>query len=136
GPPLREDAAIHERHGARTRHHPRGRDPFVREEQLIMAKTASKTTKPKAVAKKVVDLITTTTIEPAELKSFGKGDADHPGFSFTRYWWEGEGPREGITPWVQKKLNPGDDPVFGKAAKAEALLPDTAPSPYLDPDFL
>lgn len=83
-----------------------------------------------------MELMTSTAIEAAELKSFGKGDAAHPGFSFNRYWWDGEGPRQGITPWVQKKLNPGDDPVFGKAAKVEVLPPDSAPSDYADLDFL
>src|SRR5690606_36508671 len=52
------------------------------------------------------------------------------GFTFTRYWWEGEGPREGITPWIQKKLKPGDDPNFGACAKAEVLLSATTPSIY------
>ncbi|MXO67181.1 hypothetical protein GRI91_15570 [Altererythrobacter endophyticus] len=74
--------------------------------------------------------------EPATFKSFGKGDGDHPGFAFTRYWWEGEGLREGITPWVLKKLRLGDDPVFGQAARAEVLLPPTAPADYADCAFL
>ncbi len=99
-----------------------------------MAKT--KTAKPRAIAKKVVELATTTAIEPAELKSFAWGDSAHPGFFFSRYWWEGLGPREGITPWVEKKIQPGDDPVFGKAAKVEVLLPDTAPSDYANLAFL
>lgn len=93
-----------------------------------MAKTATKTAKPRAIAKKAADLTTAAAIESAELKSFAWGDAAHPGFFFSRYWWDGMGPRAGITPWVEKKVQPGDDPVFGKAAKVEVLLPDTAPS--------
>ncbi len=99
-----------------------------------MAKT--KTARPRAIAKKVVELVTTTAVEPAELKSYAWGDAAHPGFFFSRYWWEGLGPRAGITPWVEKKIQPGDDPVFGKAAKVEVLLPDTAPSDYANLAFL
>lgn len=75
-------------------------------------------------------------LPPARLKSFGKGDAEHPGFEFRRYWWEGKGPREGIRPWVHKKLRPGDDPEFGWAAKAEVLLPPCAPSEYMDIEVL
>lgn len=101
-----------------------------------MAKTPVKTAKPRTVAKKVVVPATSTEIEQAELKSFGKGDAEHPGFSFTRYWWKGEGPREGITPWVEKKLRPGDDPRFGAAAKREVLLYGSAPADYADLPFL
>jgi hypothetical protein len=81
-------------------------------------------------------MVATTTLEAATLRCFGKGDADHPGFSFTRYWWENEGPRQGITPWVEKKLRPGDDPRFGAAAKLEVLLHSGAPSIYADLDFL
>lgn len=101
-----------------------------------MAKTTTKIAKRRTVAKTAVGLMTATVIEQAELKSFGKGDAAHPGFSFTRYWWEGAGPRAGIAPWVHKKLNPGDDPTFGKAAKAEMLLPDGAPADYADLAFM
>lgn len=101
-----------------------------------MAKTATKTAKPRAIAKKAVELTTTATIEAAELKSFAWGDTAHPGFFFSRYWWDGMGPRAGITPWVEKKIQPGDDPVFGKAAKVEVLLPDTAPSDYANLAFL
>lgn len=99
-----------------------------------MAKT--KTARPRAIAKKVVELVTTTAVEPAELKSYAWGDSAHPGFFFSRYWWEGLGPRAGITPWVEKKIQPGDDPVFGKAAKVEVMLPDTAPSDYANLAFL
>lgn len=60
-----------------------------------MAKTATKSAKRKTVAKKVVECVPASAIGAAELKSFGKGDAEHRGFSFTRYWWDGEGSREG-----------------------------------------
>lgn len=101
-----------------------------------MAKPPTKAAKPKPVAKKVVEVTTSTVIELAELKSFGKGDAEHPGFSFTRYWWEGEGPREGIAPWIERKIRPGDDPRFGAAAKIEVMLHNSAPADYADLAFL
>jgi hypothetical protein len=101
-----------------------------------MEKAPSKTSKPRAVAKTMAPLVDTTALDAATLKSFGKGDAEHPGFSFTRYWWNGEGPREGITPWIEKKLRPGDDPRFGAAAKFETLLHGGAPSVYADLAFL
>jgi hypothetical protein len=101
-----------------------------------MANAPTKTAKPRTTAKKVVELTTSTAIEFAELKSFGRGDAKHPSFAFTRYWWADEGPRQGITPWVEKKLRPGDDPQFGAAAKVEVLLHDRAPADYADLAFL
>lgn len=73
---------------------------------------------------------------PAELKQFTDGAGAHPRFSFTRYWWQGDGPRPGIKSWVEKKLAPGDDPVFGRAAKWEVLIPEAAPADYADLDFL
>jgi hypothetical protein len=84
----------------------------------------------KPVARAATQLVPVNTPVAARLKSFGKGDADHPGFSFTRYWWEGEGPREGVEPWMHKKIRPGDHPEFGFAAKGEILLPHTAPGEY------
>ncbi|EMD82900.1 hypothetical protein [Pacificimonas flava] len=72
----------------------------------------------------------------AELKSFTNGAGAHPNFSFTRYWWDGDGPRDGIKSWVEKKLAPGEDPVFGKAAKSEVLIPDAASSDYAEAGFL
>ncbi|SLK10611.1 hypothetical protein [Novosphingobium mathurense] len=72
----------------------------------------------------------------ATLKSFSKGDRDRPGFSFTRYWWLGEGGREGIAPWVRRKLKPGDDPKFGHTARSEVLLPASAPGDYASIEFL
>jgi hypothetical protein len=76
-----------------------------------------------------------TAIPPAELKVFVTRSEESPEFSFSRYWWLGEGARWGITGWVGKKLAPGDDPVFGKAARHEILLPDAAPSDYADVAF-
>lgn len=61
---------------------------------------------------------------------------DHPDFAFTRYWYDRKEAREGITPWVCKKLRPGDDPTFGAAAKSEILLPASAPSDYMNVHFL
>jgi hypothetical protein len=96
-----------------------------------MAKAPSKTR-----AKKAAEQPTTTTVQSAKLKSFTQRDPDHPELSFTRYWWLGEGPREGIEPWVRKKMRPGDDPDFGWAAKMEVLLPAHAPSVYANINFL
>ncbi len=101
-----------------------------------MAQTVRKKPTSRTVAKKIVNATSSTAPASAVLKSFGKGDADHPGFAFTRYWWDGEGAREGIAPWIHKKLQPGDDPEFDKAARAEILLPATAPSDYADLEFL
>lgn len=100
-----------------------------------MAKAPAKRPTTKTVAKTVVaapEIV--TTIEPATLKQFSQSGAE--GFTFTRYYWEGEGPREGVTPWIQKKLSPGDDPKFGACAKAEVLLSATTPSIYADLAFL
>ena len=90
----------------------------------------------KVAAKKVTAPAAVVTITPAELKSFGHGDALHPGFSFTRYWWSGPGPREGIEGYVHKKARPGDDPEFGLAAKGEVLLSSAAPGVYANLNFL
>jgi hypothetical protein len=97
-----------------------------------MAKAPTKTRAKKTAEQST----TTTTVQPATLKSFTQSDADHPELSFTRYWWLGDGPREGIEPWVRKKMRPGDDPEFGWAAKMEVLLPRDAPSDYAGINFL
>lgn len=100
-----------------------------------MAKAAIKTSKVKAVAKTAITQPkAVTTNEPATLKQFSQSGGE--GFAFTRYWWEGEGPRAGITPWVQKKLRPGDDPRFGACAKTEVLLSKAAPAIYAELPFL
>ncbi len=80
-------------------------------------------------------LATTTSLKSAELKQFSNGAGSYPGYQFTRYWW-GDGSRDGITPWVRKKIRPGGDPNFGYAAKCEVLLPADAPGDYADLDFL
>lgn len=90
----------------------------------------------KTIAKKAAAPAKVAAVAPAELKSFYQRSPDHDGVSFTRYWWDGPGPREGIAPFVRKKLRPGDDPVFGHAARSEVLLPASAPSDYADIDFL
>lgn len=74
----------------------------------------------------------TIEIEKAELKQFCHTEEAHPGFSFTRYWYSSASERTGITPLVQKKLAPGDDPSFGMAARHEVLLPASAPSDFTD----
>lgn len=101
-----------------------------------MAKAPRKTSKPKAAATVAVEPTVSVVLKPAKLKCFIWHDVEHAGFTFARFWWEGEGSREGITPWVHKKMRPGDDPKFGKAAKVEVLLPPTAPSDYTDVEFL
>lgn len=85
---------------------------------------------------KIVELSTSSSLSGAELRQFANGAGSHPNFDFIRYWWEGEGARDGITPWVQKKVRPGDDPMFGHAAKWEVLLPHDAPGDYANLDFL
>lgn len=72
----------------------------------------------------------------AKLKQFSDGAGKQAGFSFTRYWWDGEGHRAGIAPWVRKKLRPGNDPIYGVAAKSEVLLPALASGEYMDLGFL
>src|SRR5690606_41468610 len=100
-----------------------------------MAKAPAKATTTKTVAEAAVTALeAVTTIEPATLKQFSQNGAE--GFTFTRFWWDGEGPREGITPWIQKKLRPGDDPNFGACAKSEVLLSQRTPAVYADLPFL
>lgn len=92
-------------------------------------------TKPKkaaASAKPVRTVKNQATADPAaaELKHFSNGAGSQPGFYFQRQWWEGEGPRPGIAPWVEKKIRVGNDPTFGIAARFEVLLPRYAPGEY------
>lgn len=100
-----------------------------------MAKTPRKPAA-KNAATNVIALKPSDMPAGAELKMFTKGDNEHPGFTFMRYWWVGDGHRAGIEPWVRKKLSPGDDPVFGRATRHEVLIPDGAPTEYADLDFL
>ena len=66
------------------------------------------------------------------LRQFVNGGGDHADFDFTRYWWEGSGPRTGIASWVEKKIRPGDDPVHGAARHVDLVLPRRAPGDYWD----
>ena len=50
----------------------------------------------------------------ATLKSFRQSDPECPEVSFTRYWYDGLGLRQGAASWVMAKVEPGDDPAFGK----------------------
>lgn len=79
----------------------------------------------------------TTTLEaeatvPAVLRQFVNGGGDHADFDFTRYWWEGDGPRAGIAPWIEKKMRPGDDPDYGAAVDTSLVVPRRAPGDYWD----
>ncbi|WP_253190495.1 MobA/MobL family protein [Sphingomonas sp. LM7] len=90
--------------------------------------TARKTaTKAKPAA---VPLASTDLPASAELKQFSNGAGSQPGFYFERKWWEGHGPRAGISPWVEKKIRVGNDLAFGTAARFEVLLPRFAPGEY------
>jgi hypothetical protein len=72
----------------------------------------------------------------ATLKMFTNGAGSFPGFTFTRAWYEGDGQREGITPWVEKKLTPGEDRRFGAAVHAGLVLPRPAPGEYWSIPYL
>lgn len=100
-----------------------------------MAKAPCKTTA-KAVAKTAPEPTSSIELEPAKLQSYIWHYTERAGFTFARFWWDGEGPREGITPWAHQKMQPGDDPRFGAAAKVEVLLPPNATSDYTSADFL
>ena len=52
---------------------------------------------------------------------------EHPDFEFSRHWYKGKENRIGVEPWLNKKLFPGEDRLFGCAAKYDLLLPPTAP---------
>lgn len=90
----------------------------------------------KPVSKTVEDLETTTSPKPAILRQFTEGDEAHPGFTFFRIYYEGKEGREGLWPIIAKKLRPGDDPIFGDAAKGEVLVPGNAPGDYANIGFL
>lgn len=102
-----------------------------------MAKTSTKTSKATTLAKHAAtELPGSLAVSSATLKNFRQSDPEDAGVSFTRYWYEGPGLRSGVTSWVMAKVEPGDDPKFGKAAKAEVLLPRSAPGDYADLAFL
>jgi hypothetical protein len=74
-------------------------------------------------------------LAPAELKAFHHNDGLNPDFGFSRFWWEGDGPREGIGPKVLKKFQPvadPDDPEAITAAKTDLVLPSDAQADYAE----
>lgn len=97
-----------------------------------MAKTSTKTSKATTLAKHAVtELPESLAASSATLKNFRQADPEDSGVSFTRYWWsDSTALRSGVTSWVMAKVEPGDDPKFGKAAKVEVLLPRSAPGDY------
>lgn len=76
------------------------------------------------------------TPRPATLKAFHHGTEDLENFGFSRFWWDGDGPREGIAPKVLKKFHPvagaNDDPDAVTAARTDLLLPHDAQADYMD----
>lgn len=52
---------------------------------------------------------------------------EDPEFTWARHYYKGKENREGVRPWLGKKLFPGSDPRFGCAAKVDVLLPVSAP---------
>lgn len=75
-------------------------------------------------------------LAPAALRSHFDGGGEFPGIKFGRFWWEGDGPKGGVRHAIGKKLRPGTDPQFGKAAMVEPLLPLDAPCDYWCADHL
>lgn len=73
---------------------------------------------------------------PAELKAFHHVAGRSENFGFSRFWWEGDGPREGIAPKVLKKFQPlagpNDDLETITAARTDLLLPIDAQADYMD----
>lgn len=73
---------------------------------------------------------------PAILKAFHHGTEDTENFGFSRFWWEGEGAREGIKTKVLKKFQPkpgsDGDPDAVTAARADPLIPLDAQADYMD----
>lgn len=51
---------------------------------------------------------------------------EDPEFTWARHYYKGSENRDGIRPWLSKKLFPGNDPRFGYAAKLDVLLPVAA----------
>jgi len=102
-----------------------------------MARTSTKTSKTATLPKRATTELPNSLADgSATLKSFRQSDPEDAGFSFTRYWYDGPGLRSGVTSWVMAKIEPGSDPVFGKAAKTELLIPPDAPSIYASLPFL
>lgn len=73
--------------------------------------------------------------EPATLKAFHLGTDPSDSFGFSRFWWDGEGPRGGIASKVLKKFQPVPCPEGGTgitAARTDILLPCDAQADYMD----
>lgn len=70
----------------------------------------------------------------ATLKAFHHGPDEN--FGFSRFWWDGDGPREGIASKVLKKFQPvegsGDDSDAVTAARTDLVLPHDAQADYMD----
>ena len=67
---------------------------------------------------------------------FRDGAGQFPHFSFSKYYWAGEGQRGWIASKIEKKLNPGSgldgEPSDLEAAKWEMLVPAFAPELFSD----
>lgn len=104
---------------------------------MVAAKKKPATPK-KAVATKstAAKPIAAAVPAPAILKAFHHGTEDTENFGFSRFWWEGEGAREGITKKVLKKFQPkpGSDanPDAVTAARMDPLIPLDAQADYMD----
>lgn len=84
-----------------------------------------------AVAKAAAETVET----PATLKAFHHGTNPTDGFGFSRFWWDGDGPRKGIAGKVMKKFQPvidPSDPTAVTAARTDLLLPCDAQADYMD----
>jgi hypothetical protein len=98
----------------------------------------TKVTKKKPAAKPASlssKLASNTVLQRAELKAFHHNDGQYPDLGFVRYWWEGDGPRAGITDKVLKKFQPvpdPEDPEAITAARTDLLLPCDAQADYMD----
>jgi hypothetical protein len=90
----------------------------------------------KKPAKKVAARTRAAAAVPAQLKAFHHSTDGTENFGFSRLWWDGDGPREGIASKVLKKFQPGigdhADPDAVTAARTDLLLPDDAQADYMD----
>lgn len=81
----------------------------------------------------------TPVIIQQKLRGFRDGAGSFPNFSFIKYYWLGEGARTGITPYIEKKLNPGTgldgEASDLEAAKWELQVPAYAPEHFSDLRF-
>jgi len=76
---------------------------------------------------------------PAELKGFYHDEGLDPDFGFARFWWDGTGPREGISAKVMAKFRPKPDPDKPEAvtaARTDLLLPSDSQADYADVEHL